>query len=98
MKNYKMKKIFSAILFSGLMFASCDFQHPVPNVLPDPVFDARGLQEYDAISIYEEVPVELSFTRVFGVSKEIMIDLAIDETLIADHNTLYSSNYTLMPS
>lgn len=98
MKNYKMKKIFSAILFSGLMFASCEFQHPVPNVLPDPVFDARGLQEYDAISIYEEVPVELSFTRVFGVSKEIKIDLAIDETLIADHNNLYGSNYTLMPA
>lgn len=97
MKNYKMKKIFSAILFSGLMFASCEFQHPVPNVLPDPVFDARGLQEYDAISIYEEVPVELSFTRVFGVSKEIKIDLAIDETLIADHNNLYGSNYILMP-
>ena len=97
MKNYKMKKIFSAILFSGLMFASCEFQHPVPNVLPDPVFDAKGLQEYDAISIYEEVPVELSFTRVFGVSKEINIDLAIDETLIADYNELYSTNYTLMP-
>ena len=98
MKNFKMKKIFSAILFSGLMFASCEFQHPVPNVLPDPVFDAKGLQEYDAISIYEEVPVELSFTRVFGVSKEIKIDLAIDETLVADYNELYGSTYTVMPS
>ena len=97
MKNLKMKKIFSAIILSGLMLASCDFQHPVPNVLPDPVFDVRGLQEYDAISIYEEVPVDLSFSRVFGVSKEITINLAVDESLLTEHNTLYASNYTLMP-
>ena len=93
-----MKKIFSAILLSGLVFASCEFQHPEPAVLPDPVFDTNGLQEYEAISIYEEVPVELSISRIYGLSKKMDLNVAIDETLIAEHNELYGSSYTLMPA
>lgn len=94
----KMKKIFSAILLSGLVLASCEFQHPEVIVLPDPSFDVSGLQEYAAISIYEEVPVDLSLSRVYGVSKEMHINISFDEALIAEHNELYGSSYTLMPS
>lgn len=97
MKN-KMKKIFSAILLSGLMLTSCEFHHPEAIVLPDPSFDVSGLQEYAAISIYEEVPVDLSLSRVYGVSKEMQINISIDEALIAEHNELYGSSYTLMPA
>lgn len=93
-----MKKIFSAILLSGLMLTSCEFHHPEAIVLPDPSFDVSGLQEYAAISIYDEVPVELSLSRVYGVSKEMQINITIDEALIAEHNELYGSSYTLMPA
>ncbi len=93
-----MKKIFSAILLSGLVFASCEFQYPEPMVLPDPVFDTNGLQEYEAISIYEEVPIDLSISRVYGLSKKMELNVAIDESLITEHNQLYGSSYTLMPA
>lgn len=94
----KMKKIFSAILLSGLVLTSCEFQYPEVIVLPDPSFDVSGLQEYAAISIYDEVPVDLSLSRVYGVSKEMQINISIDEALITEHNELYGSSYTLMPS
>jgi hypothetical protein len=93
-----MKKILSAIFISGLMLASCEFHHPEVVVLPDPSFDVSGLQEYDAISIYEDVPIILNLSRVYGVSKEIELNLTIDESLITEHNELYSATYTLMPN
>lgn len=92
-----MKKILSAIFISGLMLASCEFHHPEVVVLPDPSFDASGLQEYNSISIYEEVPIVLNLSRVYGVSREIELSLTIDESLITEYNELYGSSYTLMP-
>lgn len=92
MKNIKLL----TIILAGLSAASCAFELPYPTVTPDPAFSVSGLQKYATISIYEETPVNLTITRTYGLSKEIAVDLAIDESKITEYNELYSASYELM--
>ena len=96
-----MKKIFKttmALVSAGLMAASCEFDFPEVNVLPDPVFSDNGMQRFQTVSIYAEADIDLEISRIYGLSKEIGMTISINEERIAEYNAVYSSSYTLMPA
>ena len=90
-----MKRIYM-ILCATILVASCKFELPIPDVIPNPAFGVSGLQRIPTVTIYETTDVDIELSRTYGLSKEITLDLAVDESLVNEYNRLYSSSYKVM--
>lgn len=88
--------ILQAIL-AMMLLASCSFEYPLPEIIPNPALKENGFQKYTTVSIYEESPVLVKIGRTRGLSKELPVRLQVDEALLNDYNSVYSANYDLMP-
>ena len=84
-----MKRIYM-ILCATILVASCKFELPIPDVIPNPAFGVSGLQRIPTVTIYETTDVDIELSRTYGLSKEITLDLAVDESLVNEYNRLYS--------
>ena len=84
------------ILCATILVASCKFELPIPDVIPNPAFGVSGLQRIPTVTIYETTDVDIELSRTYGLSKEITLDLAVDESLVNEYNRLYSSSYKVM--
>lgn len=94
-----MKRIISSILLlTGMTAASCTLELPRPEVVPDPAFSLSGLQKTATISSYEATDVPVTVKRTYGVSKELVLNLSVDEAAIDSYNQIYSTGYRLMDS
>lgn len=80
----------------ALLAMSCEVDLPRPNVLPDPALSESGLQKFQTVSIYESTDIGIAVERTYGLSKEITMDIDVDESLITDYNSLYNTQYKLM--
>ena len=93
MKN----KILTGLFFSAMaLLASCEFEHPLPTIYPDPVFGQSGLQKFSTNAIYEDYTTEITISRTEGLSQEVTLNLSVDASLLEEYNELYGTAYTLL--
>ena len=64
---------------------------------PDPVFDKNGTYILNTISIYDNEEVVINVSRVHGLSKEVEMNVGVDEALLQEYNELNGTSYKLMP-
>lgn len=99
-KDNIMKTIYTIAAFAAalMLAAGCAYEYPMPEILPDPELSVTGLQRYPTISIYDEQDITLTVNRTFGVSKAMSIPLVLDEAILDEYNTVYSTDIKLMDS
>ncbi len=92
MKN----KFLYAISAVVLLLTSCEFEHPYPTVLPDPIFPENGVQAVETNLAYESYVETITIQRTYGVSKELALNIVVDEALVEEQNTINGTNYTVL--
>lgn len=92
MKN----KFLYAISAVVLLLTSCEFEHPYPTVLPDPVFPENGVQAVETNLAYESYVETITIQRTYGVSKELALNIVVDGAMIEEQNTINGTTYTLL--
>ena len=92
MKN----KFLYAISAVVLLLTSCEFEHPYPTVLPDPIFPENGVQAVETNLAYESYVETITIERTYGVSKELALNIVVDEALVEEQNTINGTNYTVL--
>lgn len=89
--------IIQAISLASLVgFAACEADYPEVNIKPDPIFENSGMQTVSTISIYDKVDMPVNIIRTAGVSKQVELTLAVDETLLDEYNELYGTSYEML--
>lgn len=90
-----MKQFFKILALAALAlpFTGCDVEYSDINILPDPVFEQNGLYTVNTISIYDDYETVINVSRTAGLSKELELDIVVDETLLAEYNELYNTDY-----
>ena len=93
-----MKQFFKILMLAALAlpFTGCDVEYSDINILPDPVFEQNGLYTVNTISIYDDYETVINVSRTAGLSKELELDIVVDETLLAEYNELYNTDYKLL--
>lgn len=93
-----MKQFFKILALAALAlpFTGCDVEYSDINILPDPVFEQNGLYTVNTISIYDDYETVINVSRTAGLSKELELDIVVDETLLAEYNELYNTDYKLL--
>ena len=93
-----MKQFFKILALAALAlpFPGCDVEYSDINILPDPVFEQNGLYTVNTISIYDDYETVINVSRTAGLSKELELDIVVDETLLAEYNELYNTDYKLL--
>lgn len=94
MKN----KFIYALSAVALLLTSCEFEHPYPTVLPDPIFPENGVQVVETNLAYESYVETISIERTYGLSKELELNIVIDEALVEEQNTINGTTYTVLDS
>ena len=92
MKN----KFLYAISAVVLLLTSCEFEHPYPTVLPDPIFPENGVQAVETNLAYESYVETITIQRTYGVSKELALNIVVDGAMIEEQNTINGTTYTLL--
>ena len=79
-----MKQFFKILALAALAlpFTGCDVEYSDINILPDPVFEQNGLYTVNTISIYDDYETVINVSRTAGLSKELELDIVVDETLL----------------
>lgn len=88
--------IFSTVALLSALYA-CQAELPPIIINPDPVFDKNGTYVLNTISIYDQEEVVINVSRVHGLSKEVEMNVGVDEALLQDYNELNGTSYKLMP-
>lgn len=93
-----MKQFFKILALAALAlpFSGCDVEYSDINILPDPVFEQNGLYTVNTISIYDDYETVINVSRTAGLSKELELDIVVDEVLLAEYNELYNTDYKLL--
>lgn len=95
-----MKRIFNilstVVVLSAL--AACEAKLPPIVINPDPVFDKNGVYPVNTVSIYETEETVITVSRVYGLSKEVVMTVGVDQALLDQYNALNGTSYELMPS
>lgn len=63
----------------------------------DPGFQNSGFNNINQISIYQSYEHKVVYQRTYGISRELDIELSIDEKALNDYNSLYETSYKLLP-
>lgn len=79
-----------------LLLTSCEFEHPYPAVLPDPIFPENGVQAVHTNLAYDSHVEEITIERTYGVSKELMLNIVVDATMVEEENTINGTSYTVL--
>lgn len=93
-----MKQFFKILMSAALAlpFGGCDVEYSDIDILPDPVFEQNGLYTINTISIYDDFETVINVARTAGLSKEVDLKIAIDESLLTEYNELYNTDYKLL--
>lgn len=93
-----MKQFFKILALAALAlpFTGCDVEYSDINILPDPVFEQNGLYTVNYIPSMTDYETVINVSRTAGLSKELELDIVVDETLLAEYNELYNTDYKLL--
>ena len=95
-----MKRIFNILSTFVVLaaLAACEAKLPPIVIHPDPVFDKNGVYPVNTVSIYETEETVITVSRVYGLSKEVVMTVGVDEALLEQYNALNGTSYELMPA
>lgn len=95
--NMKKRIISISAILAMMLAASCTFEYPLPEIISNPALKENGYHKYTTVSIYEESLVPVKIGRTHGLSQELNVQLHVNEALLSEYNTVYSTDYDLMP-
>lgn len=95
-----MKKIFNILAGVAVMASvvACDVEYDPIVIIPNPELNKTGVQAVNTISIYDEQETVINVARTAGLSKEMNINVVVDEALIDEYNFQNGTSYELLPS
>lgn len=93
----KMKHYYLAIL--ALLLSACgDLMNPIPSIDINPAFSNSGFTNATVISQNESDTYKMTYARVNGISRELTMNLTIDESALSKYNQENNTDYKLLPS
>ena len=95
-----MKKsvIIPILTAATLLLGGCKFEYPLPDILSDPTFEESGFQRYITVSIYEQSPLSLTIQRNAGLSKELTVDIVVDQAVLDEYNRVNETSHKMLPA
>lgn len=95
-----MKKIFNILAGVAVMASvvACDVEYDPIVIIPNPELNKTGVQAVNTISIYDEQETVINVARTAGLSKEMNMNVLVDEALIDEYNLQNGTSYELLPS
>lgn len=64
----------------------------------DPKFENNNLVDVTQISIYQSYEYSVAYKRTYGISRELEMNLTVDEKVLSNYNTLFETQYKLLPA
>lgn len=64
----------------------------------DPKFESNNLVDVTQISIYQSYEHSVTYKRTYGISRELEMNLNVDEKVLTNYNALFESQYKLLPA
>lgn len=93
----KMKHYFLAIL--ALLMSACgDLMNPIPTIDINPAFSNSGFTNATIVSQNESDTYKMTYARVNGISRELTMNLTVDENALSKYNQENNTDYKLLPS
>ncbi|MCD8043060.1 MAG: DUF1735 domain-containing protein [Tannerellaceae bacterium] len=97
MKKLKNLPFVMLLLF---LLGSCsdDLMNPTSGVNFDPGLASAGFNQVAVVSLNETETYVLEYTRKYGYSKELTMDVVIDQEILSTYNTEKGTSYKLLPA
>lgn len=95
-----MKKVFNILASVALLagVVGCEVVYDPIVIIPNPELSKTGMQTVNTISIYDTQETVINVARTAGLSKEMNIDVVVDEALVAEYNLMNGTAYDVLPS
>ena len=95
-----MKKVFNILAGVALMASvvACDVEYDPIVIIPNPELSKTGLQTVNTISIYDEQETVINGARTAGLSKEMNMNVLVDEALLSEYNAQNGTSFEMLPS
>ncbi len=95
-----MKSKIYYLLFAICMLSACnsDLMNPIPLIEINPGFKSPGYQQVELVSLNNSENYSINYKRVYGISRELTMSLAEDESVLNDYNTTNGTDYKLLTS
>lgn len=94
-----MKRLFNILVSAVALFSlySCEAELDPIVIYPDAQLSSTGMQTVNTISIYEEQETVINIARTVGLSKDMNINIIVDETLLDEYNFQNTTSYEMLP-
>ncbi len=92
------KSLVIYLMAAATLLSACKFEYPLPVILSNPAFENSGYQRYTTISIYPESPLNLTLQRTSGLSKELVVDVLVDEAVLEEYNRVNKTSHKMLPA
>ncbi len=95
-----MKKVFNILAGVAVMASvvACDVEYDPIVIIPNPELSMTGMQAVNTISIYDEQETVINIARTAGLSKDMNINVFVDETLLDEYNFQNTTSFEMLPS
>ena len=86
--------------FCSFLLAGCadDLMNPIPTIKINPGFSTSGFTKAAAVSQNETDVYKVVYTRQYGISRALTMNLTIDESVLNDYNSTNGTSYKLLPA
>ncbi len=94
----KLKNCFWTLLL--LLVTSCgdDLMNEVPLIEINPGFAQSGLTSAAVVSLNESQTIAMTYSRVYGISRELTMNLTVDGASLSAYNQSNGTDYQLLPA
>mgnify|MGYP001398908264 CR=1 FL=1 len=93
------KKEFLLLMLTVFVMNACgDLTNNLPVIEIDPVFKTSGFVDVDVISLNEKETHLVSYSRIYGISRALTMNLTVDESALTSYNAENNKNYVLLPN
>lgn len=95
-----MKKIFNILAGVAVMASvvACDVEYDPIVIIPNPELNKTGLQTVNTISIYDEQETVINVARTAGLSKEMNMNVLVDQALLDEYNAQNGTSFEMLGS
>ena len=94
----KIKKIYYLLLMV-FVFGACneELMNSIPLVEINPGFSSPGFNDVSLVSLNESKSYDVVYKRVYGISRELTMDLSVDAGVLDIYNQENGTNLKLLP-
>lgn len=94
MKN--AKHYFYALVVLLVSACSENLMNPIPTIEINPGFATPGFTDANLVSLNESDTKQVVYGRVYGISRELTMNLSVDEEALSKYNAENNTNYKLL--